>query len=312
MISVVMATYNGSKYIREQLDSIYCQTLPPDEVIVVDDCSTDDTCKILEEFKCNFGLKYFVNKKRLGVNGNFERGLELANGDYILISDQDDVWIQQKIEVEYNKIKEIENGEPACVSCQVKEVDKNLQPKNNKASILKESNYERALVFNSSQGCTLIINKALKELVLPLNNYFIYDHFIGVYACFVGNRFVIDKPLMLYRHHGNNVLASSIVNYHPYISEGINLYYIMKCKERLYLLEDLKKRYLSNINIEKQALLESTISFFLFENDFGLIKNVFCSRLLHPLIKLYCILYCVVTWFVPKRRGAAMSNPVTL
>ena len=75
MISLAMPTYNGERFLREQLDSIYNQTIVPDEVIVVDDCSTDGTISILEEYKKKYGLKYWVNEKNLGYNKNFEKAI---------------------------------------------------------------------------------------------------------------------------------------------------------------------------------------------------------------------------------------------
>jgi glycosyltransferase involved in cell wall biosynthesis len=96
MISLAMPTYNGERFLREQLDSIYNQTIVPDEVIVVDDCSTDGTISILEEYKKKYGLKYWVNEKNLGYNKNFEKAISLCTGDYIALSDQDDVWFLRR------------------------------------------------------------------------------------------------------------------------------------------------------------------------------------------------------------------------
>ena len=75
MISLVMPTYNGETYLREQLDSIYGQTLVPDEVIVVDDCSTDGTVEILKEYSIKYGLKFYINDTNLGYNKNFAKGI---------------------------------------------------------------------------------------------------------------------------------------------------------------------------------------------------------------------------------------------
>lgn len=115
-ISVAMTTFNGERYLREQLDSIYSQTRVPDEVVVVDDCSVDNTSTILQEYHQSKGLTDFVNDKNLGVNKNFEKAISLCTGDYIAISDQDDIWFKNKLELSYLKLKEIENDEPSSVS----------------------------------------------------------------------------------------------------------------------------------------------------------------------------------------------------
>ena len=244
MISLVMATYNGAKYIREQMDSILSQTLKPDEIIVVDDCSADETVSILHEYKTRCNIKIYVNSENSGVNRNFEKAISLARGEYIFISDQDDIWFPEKIKMTYEKLLEIEKGGPACVSSMALDVDANLnvQVRNKKT---KDSKYEMALYGNGSQGCSLAFNKKLKDIVLPLSDKFIYDHYIGVFSCFLGERYTIGKPLMYYRHHGNNVVSGKVHKYHRGLSEAMAIYYLLKRKERLYLLEylrDVKKK----------------------------------------------------------------------
>src|SRR6476469_5550437 len=98
-ISVAIATYNGELYLEEQLDSILSQTLKPAEIIVCDDLSTDGTQTILEKYQQKGHLRFFVNDKRLGFVGNFKRAVSLTQPNhYVALSDQDDVWLPQKIE----------------------------------------------------------------------------------------------------------------------------------------------------------------------------------------------------------------------
>ena len=97
LVSIAMATYNGEKYLKEQLDSIYAQTYKDIEVIVCDDCSSDKTVEILDEYKEKYGLKYYINEKNLGFKKNFEKAISLCSGDFIALADQDDIWIENKI-----------------------------------------------------------------------------------------------------------------------------------------------------------------------------------------------------------------------
>lgn len=98
-ISVVMATYNGEKYIREQIDSILLQTYPIYELIIQDDGSTDNTCSIVREYLAKDDrIKLYINPSNLGFNKNFRTACQKATGDYIAISDQDDIWYPQKLE----------------------------------------------------------------------------------------------------------------------------------------------------------------------------------------------------------------------
>lgn len=108
LVSIAMATYNGEKYLKEQLDSIYAQTYKNIEVIVCDDCSSDKTVEILDEYKEKYGLKYYINEKNLGFKKNFEKAISLCSGDFIALADQDDIWIESKIEI-FLKSKGIDN-----------------------------------------------------------------------------------------------------------------------------------------------------------------------------------------------------------
>lgn len=207
MISVAMTTYNGEKYLREQLDSLYSQTILPDEIIVVDDCSTDDTHKILEEYHNKKGLVYIINERNLGVNKNFEKAISLCRGDYIAISDQDDVWFPEKIEITYNKIREIENGQPSVVSSNRIGVDENLNIISSPSSKVDSFHFSTTLLGHLSQGCTLMMNRELISYILPFpeSGKMLYDIYIGLTAAMIGNKYNLSVPLMYYRHHDNNV-----------------------------------------------------------------------------------------------------------
>ena len=98
-ISIAMATYNGARFVREQLDSFSAQTRLPDELVVTDDCSTDDTVRVVEEFArtAPFAVTVHRNPKNLGYAPNFEKALAMCTGDIVFLSDQDDVWFPEKI-----------------------------------------------------------------------------------------------------------------------------------------------------------------------------------------------------------------------
>jgi len=204
-ISVAMATYNGENFLREQLDSIYSQTYLPYEVIVTDDCSSDGTISILEEYRIKYGLKYYINEKNIGYNKNFEKAISLCSGNYFALSDQDDVWLPNKIELTYKKLKEIEKGMPAVVATNSFDVDPSLNVIGSR--IIEDKYWQDALWGVPSQGCSMIFNLELKEKVLPIPDGIIYDGYIALTAAMIGNWFRIGTPLLLYRHHNNNVLA---------------------------------------------------------------------------------------------------------
>lgn len=221
-ISIVMATYNGGRFLKEQLNSLCKQTRIPDEVIVVDDGSTDNTLAILEEFSKVLNLSIHINTNHLGVNGNFEKGLNLCSGDYIMFCDQDDYWLPNKIELMYKKMLEIEDKKTPCiVSSRDTYADINLKespqlnpypsyifyPKNN-------CDYRETVIKHLSQGCAMMLNRKCLEYILPIpNNEVCYDYYIGFIVAMIGKKYDMKESLMLYRVHGNNVTASINNNY---------------------------------------------------------------------------------------------------
>ena len=105
LVSIALCTYNGEAYLREQLDSIANQSYSPLELIAVDDSSSDNTLEILKEYAAIYPfIKIFVNPENLGYIRNFEKALQLCSGDFIALSDQDDIWDHKKIEKQVNSI----------------------------------------------------------------------------------------------------------------------------------------------------------------------------------------------------------------
>lgn len=212
-ISIVIATYNGEKYLREQLDSLYSQTRKPDEIVVVDDRSTDGTREILEEYAAKKKLKYIVNKENLGVSRNFEKAVLYSTGDYIAICDQDDVWMPEKIQILSDKLAEIEGNKPACVSSRSIAVDENLNRFDNSLFSASDTYCLKDNLYGAkiAQGCTMMFNRRLVEIMAPFpKSRFVYDAYIGLLAACAGKKYNLVKPLMYYRHHQNNVVAKDI------------------------------------------------------------------------------------------------------
>lgn len=258
MISLAMPTYNGGKYLREQLDSIYAQTLLPDEVIVVDDCSTDETISILEEYKEKYGLKFFRNDNNLGYNRNFEKAISLCSGDYIALSDQDDIWLPTKLEKSYCKLLEIENELPALVSSFVSTNKQVLHRIPKKRYI--EGGWDLNLNRYVSQGCTLMFNRSLVQYIIPFPDGIMYDAYIGFVASLIGNRYYIGENLMYYRIHNNNSFATSDNSFIERLSN--NLHRRIPCwfdNNRYKALLYIKEKYQNLIESEKLEYLNQIL-----------------------------------------------------
>lgn len=200
MISVCIATYNGEKFIKEQIDSILVQLEEEDEIIVSDDGSIDNTLQIIESYE-DSRIKIFRNSfKNLILN--FEYALKQAKGEYIFLSDQDDVWLPNKVNVckEY-----LYNYDIVVSNCKI--VDQNLQVISN--SFFEVNNSKKGLfsnlLKNSYLGCCLAFRSKILERVLPFPKSIpMHDIWFGfVSEIFYKIKF-IDMPLMLYRRHGEN------------------------------------------------------------------------------------------------------------
>ena len=214
-VSIAMATYNGGRFLREQLDSLYSQSYQPYEIVVCDDNSKDETQTILEEYHQKKGLRYYINDNNLGPTGNFYKAISLCEGDYVMISDQDDVWHPNKVEESLEHMLKIDDGKPSLVSSLCQNID---SEGNHLGPTLPDKpdtqGYKYIFVTDSSaQGCSLMLNKALIDKVFSFtqNNAtsleVMYDYFIGMVASLYGNSYQCGKRLMNYRHHDKNVVA---------------------------------------------------------------------------------------------------------
>lgn len=266
-ISVVIPTYNGDKYIKEQLDSIYAQTRVPDEVIVVDDGSIDNTVTILKEYVLKYGLKLYENKINIGYNKNFELAIRYCTGDIIALCDQDDVWFPNKIEESYKALLKYPLTEPSCVSSFSIATDEYLNPLPVISRDMQAGDWKLNLTRYNSQGCTLMFNRALLDYILPFPEEMIYDAYIGLTAAMVGNRYYIDKALMYYRLYGGNSLASDKPKSPYSISNRLRMLYAYMpawyTKDEQYRYLHILKKYQSEHFIEDRiAVLERIIKIF--------------------------------------------------
>lgn len=200
-VSVCMAVYNGEKYIKEQLMSIIAQ-LPHvyDEIIISDDGSTDNTLDIIKEF--NDSRIKIYNSKSKNVIYNFENAIKNATGEYIFLSDQDDIWYPNKIS---ETIIQLENNIMVFSNLSIFKDDiknsKTLYDENKKLE-----GFIRNFIKNNFVGATMAFKKELKKHILPFpKNISMHDVWIGLIAELYGTTKFIVKPLIFYRRHNNNI-----------------------------------------------------------------------------------------------------------
>lgn len=210
-ISIALAVYNGEKYLPELLASLEKQTLKPDEIVVVDDCSRDNSLSIIHDFPLSFNKRVFRNETNQGPVYTFKKSAELSSGNFIAFCDQDDIWLPGKIEQSFNKIKELSNDKPAVVFSDLSVIDENgklVQKSFWKQMDINPVKFSlKDILFdNIITGCTAIVNKSMvDELIKMPADIMMHDHWIALIAYSFGSYAFVDKPTVLYRSHQHNV-----------------------------------------------------------------------------------------------------------
>lgn len=236
MISVCIPTYNGARFIQEQLISILTQLSADDQVIISDDNSSDATLEIVRSLNDSRIEVYShvaednpykgIFKVMYAVNRNMNNALKYAKGDYIFFADQDDVWLQNKVQ----KIISVLNSGADCVVHDCKIVDSDL-------TLLADSFFNylsphngiwKTLIRSSFMGCCMAFNRRVLERAYPIPSMAIeHDTWVGLCALKIGTVKIIKDKLLLYRRHGKNV---------SFCSEGSQNSLYVKLKRRLAML----------------------------------------------------------------------------
>ena len=217
--SVALCTYNGAKYIEEQLTSILNQTHPVDEIVVCDDGSTDDTLKIIEDIRlqANSNIRVFCNERNIGVQKNFERAISLCNGEIVFLSDQDDIWEHDKVSrivdwFQKNPSKSVVFGDAYLI-----DANGDVMPNKTLWNLVEFNKKEQRwfnmgaglelfLHGNVATGATMAIRKNELKYICCLPDTSIYhDEIIAEVALIDNSLGYISKPLMRYRLHDAQV-----------------------------------------------------------------------------------------------------------
>jgi glycosyltransferase involved in cell wall biosynthesis len=245
-ISIAMATYCGAKYIQEQVDSFVRQTRLPDELVVCDDGSNDETLDILERFEAEtaFEVRIYRNPENLGYAKNFEKAISLCSGDIIFLSDQDDIWFPEKLERVAREFHASPNTMVIINDTRI--IEEDLQDTG-----LTKLKQVRALGLPDTSfitGCCSAFRKILVPLIVPIpSDRFVHDTWLHAIANRLDVRLVIPEALQSYRRHERNAsqwLGSSTNKLGPldlvraYNMESPRL----SCEKRLLRLEALAAR----------------------------------------------------------------------
>jgi glycosyltransferase involved in cell wall biosynthesis len=234
-VSVALCTYNGARFVAAQLRSILAQSRPPDEVVICDDGSSDDTVAVVERIRQDTGanIRLFVNRENLGFVRNFERAIGLCEGDIVFLSDQDDVWVPERIETMLEPFLE---DDRVCLAYSDAEiVDADLKPLGTtvfgtrRVARLRDGNNRaiaEVVLHPDLKGCLTAHRSSWKSVFWPMpaaaqESGWGHDHWLAVIAHAAGKVRAIDRVLMSYRVHGANSGQDPLVKGRPSLAGKI-------------------------------------------------------------------------------------------
>ena len=283
-IDILMATYNGEKYLAEQLDSIINQTYHNWNLLIRDDNSTDRTLEIIQDYqKKDNRIKLLKdNEGNLGIVKNFEELLKNSESEFIMFSDQDDIWIENKLEMYLKMIEKIKNKGFMIHS------DAILFDKN-KSNILKDTFISKKAInkglenvfFNYFvQGATILISKEIKNFILPFpKEVYLHDRYIHLISELFFERIFVNKALIYYRQHGDNQIGAKNT-----IRELLSKRYFDERDRQL--IKVIYNKYGSLLTEDKKKLIEEYFKITDIEkNRFNRFLNLKKSKINIPLKK---------------------------
>lgn len=214
-IHILMSTYNGERFIAEQIQSIQAQTVTNWQLLIRDDGSTDRTPELIADFAAQDDRIHFINadeRENLGVIKNFFTLVKHAPADVYFFSDQDDIWLPDKLALTLAAAKAYDASQPLMVYTDLKVVDQALKVQH-ESMIRTQSHHANTqlvqeLTENTVTGGTAMINHALAELWQQTDDLIMHDWYLALLAAAMGQLVYVDQPTELYRQHDNNVLGA--------------------------------------------------------------------------------------------------------
>lgn len=275
MIDILMAVYNGEKYLTQQLDSILNQSFADWTLFIRDDGSSDGTPSIVDKYVSLYPGKIVKLTSANGAGGskyNFYELLKNSSADYIMFADQDDVWEKDKVKEAYNRIieeeKRIGSGKPVLCHSDLRVADGELNIVSD--SMFKMQKLDSGknglndyLVQNNVTGCTVIINKTLKEMCRNMpKEAIMHDWWLALIAAAFGKVCYIEKTYILYRQHGNNVVGSKNLKSPIYLLKKLfNRAEVKETLEKTYAqAKAFLSEYETELSSEQKDIVEAYIS----------------------------------------------------
>lgn len=297
LVSVAMATYNGEDYLKEQLSSILGQSYPNIEIIITDDASSDETLTILRDFELIYSkIKVFRNRENRGITSTFENSIKNCKGEFIAISNQDDIWELNKIEV---LMDAMENEDAICSDSEL--VDKSGQTLNKRiSSLVNLKSFYSGVPFLMGlclPGHTMMMQGDFAKYILPMPVEIMYDFWISFCAAANNGIKYVNLPLVKYRQHKSNHFGAGKDGNHR----------IRKTKKQKFQTRLMELNACSKAPVkdeETKIILEEMLS--RFNRKLSLSRSLFFLRNRNKLLvikkknSIGKILYCLKMFFKPN------------
>ena len=273
MVDILLATYNGEKFIKDQINSILEQNYDDWHLIIRDDNSQDNTVNILKNYQLNHPTKIDIHIDKIGTGSakeNFFKLMKLSKSEYIMFCDQDDLWLQDKISVCLNGMIELEKTcrkqIPLLVHSDLTVVDQQLNLISPSLFQYQKLNYKRdrlnnLLCQNIVTGCTMLINKTLLNAIIRYSNFdnmndcIMHDWWCALIAASLGKIKFIDKSTILYRQHNYNQIGAKNISSIKYIIKKL-------LKERFIIQKNINDTYKQTqlfLNLYEEDLITENI-----------------------------------------------------
>ncbi|MDN6589721.1 MAG: glycosyltransferase family 2 protein, partial [Lactococcus lactis] len=212
-VNILMSTYNGEKFVADQIESIQKQTYTDWNLIIRDDGSIDRTCEIVDDFVSKDNRIKLIRAENVGVIKSFhELVTDNNNADFYFFADQDDYWLPEKLSVMLEETKKHDNSKPVMYYTDLKVTDRNLNV-TSESMIRSQSDHANTklvqeLTENTVTGGASMINHELAQLWQSTNDIIMHDWYLAIVAAALGELVYIDQPTHLYRQHDSNVLGA--------------------------------------------------------------------------------------------------------
>src|SRR5215217_203851 len=297
LVSVAMATYNGANYVAEQIYSILHQTYPWIEIVIIDDGSKDDTVKIIEAYQSRHPcIRLYLNEINIGVNKTFEKAISYCTGTYIALSDQDDIWMPEKVEKLLNEI-----GEHDAVysnSMLVNEKGQSFnKPFNSLMNLKSYYNGAPFLLSNTVPGHTIMAKGTFLRKLIPFPADLYFDLWIAFNAAAGNGIKYVDTVLVHYRQHASNAVGTRMSANKREKRTARELYNQKRKELQTLATAPIKDPYTKTVLTEMMALFHKRWSFRRTAFFFRYFNDVLNSKK-KPYYRK--VLFCLKMFFKPN------------